>query len=56
MCKRTTLIIAHRLSTIKNADKIILLSKGKIIGEGTHKELSSTNLYYKKLLNIGEKV
>ena len=56
MYKRTTLIIAHRLSTIKNADKIIVLSKGKIIGEGTHNELSSNNLYYKKLLNIGEKV
>lgn len=36
---RTTFIIAHRLSTIKNADKIYLLDKGRIIEEGNHEEL-----------------
>ena len=36
---RTTFIIAHRLSTIKNADKIYLLEKGKIIEEGNHETL-----------------
>lgn len=36
---RTTFIIAHRLSTIKDADKIYLLEKGKIIERGTHEEL-----------------
>lgn len=36
---RTTFIIAHRLSTIKNADKIYLLEKGRIIEEGNHESL-----------------
>lgn len=45
---RTSIIIAHRLSTIKNVDKIIVLSKGKIIESGTHKNLlKSKGVYYK---------
>ena len=39
MENRTTFVIAHRLSTIENADKILVLSNGKIIEEGTHEEL-----------------
>jgi len=47
MAGRTTFIIAHRLSTIHNADKIIVLDKGKIVESGTHKELmANENLYY----------
>ena len=39
MENRTTFVIAHRLSTIENADKILVLSNGKIVEEGTHAEL-----------------
>ena len=37
--KATLLIVAQRISTIKDADKIIVLDSGKIVGMGTHKEL-----------------
>lgn len=50
---RTSIIIAHRLATIQKADKIIVLDKGKIVEEGTHKELLQIpNGYYKNLYNI----
>jgi ATP-binding cassette subfamily B multidrug efflux pump len=45
---RTSLIIAHRLSTIQNADKIILMHKGRVREMGTHQELlAQRGLYYK---------
>lgn len=46
---RTTFIIAHRLSTIKKAHRIIVLSEGKIIEEGTHSELLARQGEYHKL-------
>lgn len=46
---RTTLVIAHRLSTIQKMDRIIVLDKGKIVEEGTHKELLAKGGVYKDL-------
>ena len=52
MKSRTSLVIAHRLSTIKNADKIIVLDKGRIIEKGTHEQLIIQNSHYKKLSKL----
>ena len=46
---KTTFVIAHRLSTIKNADKIIVLEEGKIIGYGNHDELIKDCYVYKEI-------
>lgn len=45
---KTTFIVAHRLSTVRKADKILVLSKGKIVEQGTHKELiKKKGAYYR---------
>ena len=49
MENRTVFAIAHRLSTIQNADKIIVLERGKIAEHGTHDELLATGGIYKEL-------
>ena len=36
---RTSFVVAHRLSTIRNADRILVISDGRIIEDGTHREL-----------------
>ncbi|MFQ5797262.1 MAG: ABC transporter ATP-binding protein [Bacteroidota bacterium] len=49
---RTSIVIAHRLSTIQNADKIIVLHKGKIREVGTHQQLLSLGGIYYKLYQL----
>ncbi|VUC30462.1 unnamed protein product [Clonostachys rosea] len=57
---RTTLVIAHRLSTIKNADRIVVLKKGKIVESGTHEGLLTiedgayASLVAAQALSLGE--
>ncbi|EPH99698.1 ABC transporter, ATP-binding protein [Enterococcus faecalis 13-SD-W-01] len=48
MSDKTLLIVAQRLSTIAHADNIIVLDKGRIVGQGTHDELLADNHYYQE--------
>lgn len=48
---RTSFVIAHRLSTIKNADNILVMKKGAIVEQGTHKELLEADGFYALLYN-----
>jgi subfamily B ATP-binding cassette protein MsbA len=50
---RTTFVIAHRLSTVQQADKIVVLAKGKIVEVGTHKELIQGKGLYAKMHGNG---
>ena len=46
---RTVVLVAHRLSTIKDADLIYVLHKGRVVEEGTHRELLSANGLYSRI-------
>ncbi len=48
---KTVVIVAHRLNTIINADKIIVMDKGNLVGVGSHAELIENNEKYKNLYN-----
>lgn len=49
---RTSLVVAHRLSTIRNADRILVIDKGRILEEGSHETLmSKRGTYYKLYMN-----
>ncbi len=52
MDNRTSIVIAHRLSTIKNADFICVFKDGRIVEQGSHKELLAVNGLYTKLYNM----
>ncbi|MGL4696124.1 ABC transporter ATP-binding protein [Enterococcus larvae] len=45
----TTIIIAQKISSVVNADRIFVLDKGRLVGEGTHKELAANNEVYKEI-------
>jgi ATP-binding cassette subfamily B protein len=49
---RTTLMIAHRLSTVINADLILVIENGSLVGSGTHEELLKSNELYQKLARL----
>jgi ABC-type multidrug transport system ATPase subunit len=47
---KTVVIVAHRLSTVQNADNIIVLEKGKVVEQGSHKELTAKKGAYYTLV------
>jgi len=51
---RTVFVIAHRLSTVRNAQKILVLSSGSVVEQGTHAELIKKEGAYKKLYQMQE--
>ena len=49
---RTSIVIAHRLSTVLHADKIVVMSKGKVVQQGKHAQLKAVPGVYKELVDL----
>ncbi|VTZ21108.1 fused lipid transporter subunits of ABC superfamily: membrane component; ATP-binding component (fragment) [Methylocella tundrae] len=52
MSERTTLVIAHRLATVLNANRILVLDKGRVVEEGAHAALVNKNGLYARLAKL----
>jgi len=50
--KKTTIVIAHRITSLQDADRIIVLDKGRVVESGTHEELIKNKGFYKKIFDI----
>ena len=49
---RTTILISHRLSTVRHADRVVMIDRGAVVGQGTHEELLATNKGYQALFAV----
>ena len=52
MASRTTLVIAHRLATVRQADRIVVMDKGRIVEQGTHEALTGAGGLYARLASL----